>query len=175
MRQIYARRRAWRQRNYVVQPQLGRIRGRSKIRSIPLRVIVNQRLRGILTLAFVKRLRVNWQHVARDFGAERHLIRAHFALIIQCDRAQRTALTRKSDEAARRGRGVQWHAEQREKFVAIALRDLIAAIEQCLGQKRGDLYNGDARITLVRISLLSIVDGNARGRFVQQILIAATI
>ena len=57
----------------------------------------------------------------------------------------------------------------------IALWNLAAAVEQALGEKGKDLYQGDARVALIEIGPLRVVHGNTCQGFIQQVLVPAAI
>jgi hypothetical protein len=100
---------------------------------------------------------------------------AHFDSAIERYRVERSAIIGKAHQTHGRRRRLQRHAQQLQEFSAVALRNLICAIEQVLGQEGEQLDQGDARIALVEIRPFRIVNRNARQRFVQQILVATII
>ena len=115
------------------------------------------------------------QHVETVIRAEGNLARAYFESAVECDRFEWSTFVSKTHEAHRGRRRLQRHAQQLQKLAPVSLRDLVRAIQQIFREKREQLEQGDARVALVEIRPLRIVNGNARQRFVQQILVATII
>src|SRR5215213_2259126 len=107
--------------------------------------------------------------------AERNLARAHFEPAIQCDCLEWSTIVSETHQAERGRRRLQRHAEQLQELAPVSLGDLVRAIQEVLSEKRKELEEGNARIALVEIRPLRIVNGNARQRFVQQILVTTII
>src|SRR5262249_9589197 len=126
-------------------------------------------------LALVKYLRFDRQHVQPSLSSERHLSCTHFNPVVQGQRLQRSALVGKRDQPARRRSGLQRNTKQRQELAPVSFRNLVAAIQQVLGEEREDLDDRDTRIALVEVRPLGIVHGDARQHLVQQFLVTSIV
>jgi hypothetical protein len=100
---------------------------------------------------------------------------AHFEAGVEREGLQRPALVREGDEAARGRGGLQGDAEQRQELEAVALGNLVAAVEQVLRQEGEDFDERDAGVAAVEVRPLGVVDGDARQRLAEQVLVFAVV
>ena len=69
--------------------------------------------------------------------------------------------------------GAQRDPEQGEELRPVALRDLVGAVDQRLGQEGEQLEQRDARVAVVEVGPLRVVDRDPGQRLVDEVLVAA--
>ncbi len=118
---------------------------------------------------------LNWQHIESLLRAERDFAREHLSVAVEGEGLQGAAFVGEDNQTSRRRGGVERDTQQRKKFSAVAIGNLVAPVEQVLRQEREDFQERDPRVAGVEVGPFRIVDGNARERFVQQLLVLAVV
>jgi hypothetical protein len=119
--------------------------------------------------------RLERQHVERGRGAEGHAARKQLGAARDEQGVLGPAVVGEGCEPARLLRRRERQAEQLEELGAVALGDLVGAVEQALGDVREQLDQRHARIGIVEVGPFGRVRGDARDQFVDQSLVAAGV
>ena len=160
------------QRHRLVQ--LDVVREGELIRRVQQPVVVDHRGRlchGSLEIG----ARLDRQNVDRQLRAERHGSSPHFEISCQLFRLGRTALVLNRDESLRGRRGGQRDTQQLQELGAVALGQQVGPVQQRLGEKREQLNQRDAGISLSKVRPFGRVHAGASQRLLDQLPEAAVV